>query len=293
MKLITPEEYIYVDSWEDVQSYAYCPTDCVIEFLKTENPRKLITAYSDYGLTEQELEHPNQDLLKHAEVHKWNEYSIERSYYVYANIGPCANPKTCNPHHKYSLKTERYTWYTFDELPKDLIKWYTTNLNTKIDRVHWLPFGINSKHEKGSKMLPEFRYRNKNGLLYANFQNNTRERFHLKRQLKQHCPYYITFREEANLPIEQYLDELASHRFCLCPFGNGYDTYRLWECIYVGTIPILKDSIFSRNILDAGIPCLLVDNLFRVLEEIPDVYVEDFDCSAAKLSYWMEKLRND
>jgi hypothetical protein len=32
------------------------------------------------------------------------------------------------------------------------------------------------------------------------------------------------------------LRELAQHRFCLAPPGNGFDTHRAWESLYVSTL---------------------------------------------------------
>ena len=32
--------------------------------------------------------------------------------------------------------------------------------------------------------------------------------------------------------------------FCACPKGNGVDTYRFWEALYLGTIPIVDYGKF-------------------------------------------------
>ena len=37
-----------------------------------------------------------------------------------------------------------------------------------------------------------------------------------------------------------YLKYLADHRFVLCPRGNGVDSHRLWETLYLGRQPILE-----------------------------------------------------
>ena len=39
---------------------------------------------------------------------------------------------------------------------------------------------------------------------------------------------------------EEYIRNLFTHRFCLCPRGNGVDTHRMWEALYCGCIPIVK-----------------------------------------------------
>ena len=41
-------------------------------------------------------------------------------------------------------------------------------------------------------------------------------------------------------PLDQelYWRELSSSKFCISPPGNGIDCHRIWECIYLNTIPI-------------------------------------------------------
>jgi hypothetical protein len=42
---------------------------------------------------------------------------------------------------------------------------------------------------------------------------------------------------------EEYIRNLFTHRFCLCPRGNGIDTHRMWEALYCGCIPIVKPYV--------------------------------------------------
>lgn len=37
---------------------------------------------------------------------------------------------------------------------------------------------------------------------------------------------------------------LSQYRYCVCPEGNGYDTHRLWEALYLKVVPIVKRSPF-------------------------------------------------
>ncbi len=43
-------------------------------------------------------------------------------------------------------------------------------------------------------------------------------------------------------PYKEYLEELSSHRFCLCTRGNGLDTHRFWEALYLGVIPVVINN---------------------------------------------------
>jgi hypothetical protein len=46
-------------------------------------------------------------------------------------------------------------------------------------------------------------------------------------------------------PYLDYLTDLASHRFCLCLRGNGIDTHRFWESLYLGVIPVIVNNKFT------------------------------------------------
>jgi hypothetical protein len=41
---------------------------------------------------------------------------------------------------------------------------------------------------------------------------------------------------------EDYFMELASHKYAICPRGNGLDTHRLWECLYLDVIPMIIEN---------------------------------------------------
>jgi len=41
---------------------------------------------------------------------------------------------------------------------------------------------------------------------------------------------------------QTYLRRMRQSNFTICPVGNGIDTHRLWEALYVGSIPIVKSN---------------------------------------------------
>ena len=68
-------------------------------------------------------------------------------------------------------------------------------------------------------------------------------------------------------PYKDYLIELSQYYFCLCVRGNGIDTHRFWESLYLGVIPVIinnnetncKNYINYLNTLD--IPFYEVTNV--------------------------------
>jgi hypothetical protein len=56
---------------------------------------------------------------------------------------------------------------------------------------------------------------------------------------------------------EDYFIELASHKYSICPRGNGIDTHRIWESLYLNVIPIIIENDFI-NIYN--LPIIILKN---------------------------------
>lgn len=121
---------------------------------------------------------------------------------------------------------------------------YTQNIEiTPTSDITPLPIGIANRmwrHGdleawKQIKTIPKTEH------IYMNF---LRETNFSKRQ---HCMNVMLSKDIPNQPnftYANYLAHLAKFRFAICPEGNGLDTHRFWECLYLKTIPIcLKNPI--------------------------------------------------
>jgi hypothetical protein len=262
---IPANEHLFIDSYfelcEGLPLY-YLSTEDVYDFFRRcergeVGPCVLVSAGCDFSIREQDVHHPNADLYAHAMSLDYQEMARERSGYQAARIGPTADPKKCCPTDKYIARTDRYGWFTLNDVPANILCWYTTNLDVRHPRIRWLPFGLNNDGP-GAHMLPQFVGKPKRGLLYVNFQLTSFERVHLYRHFSKQP--WVTFRDQANLPVEQYLAEMAEHEFVLSPFGCGIDCYRNWEAIYLGTVPVVPKSTFSDYLADAGLPVAQLEN---------------------------------
>jgi len=79
----------------------------------------------------------------------------------------------------------------------------------------------------------------KTNLIYFNFSLSTHvSRIDCYNKLKD------ILTQNSKKPKQEYFKDLASHRFAICPRGNGLDTHRLWECYYLDVIPIIIKSDF-------------------------------------------------
>jgi hypothetical protein len=79
---------------------------------------------------------------------------------------------------------------------------------------------------------------------------------------------------------------LQRYKFCVCPEGNGLDTHRLWEALFVKTVPILLRSKFSENIqMTTKLPMILLDSWEELdVKKMPDYESFDFDVGRKYLS---------
>ena len=121
--------------------------------------------------------------------------------------------------------------------------------NNTVREVITLPIGqANSMWTHGNHDLL-FNIANKNNIkihtIYFNFNitTNTSERQKCKTSLS-HIPWIN------NLNYHDYLETLSLYKFCICPVGNGLDTHRFWECIYLKVIPICVKNEWTETIKD-------------------------------------------
>jgi hypothetical protein len=73
----------------------------------------------------------------------------------------------------------------------------------------------------------------------------------------------------ARLAQPEYMQTLARYMFVLAPPGNGLDTHRAWEALYLGVVPIVKDSVAMRSFAELGVPLWIVrswDELLGITE---------------------------
>ncbi|VEU33825.1 unnamed protein product [Pseudo-nitzschia multistriata] len=49
-----------------------------------------------------------------------------------------------------------------------------------------------------------------------------------------------------------YYNELSRSKFVLCPSGMGYDTYRIWEALSMGAVPVLERHTYRYEAVGSG-----------------------------------------
>jgi len=152
--------------------------------------------------------------------------------------------------------------YHKDQIPPNVSVWYAQNLDvTNGGRLHPLPIGLeNAKWHQGVKYVEIDFVRSmnipKHKQLYLNCELSTNpvERGDCVRTLSR-LPF-TTYRTN-KVSYSQYLREMAQHIFVACPEGNGFDTHRMWEALYLRCIPVVKRRVFTER-LSTHFPMFMV-----------------------------------
>lgn len=108
-----------------------------------------------------------------------------------------------------------------------------------------------------------------------------------------------TVDEPGQLTPHQHRRALRSYMFVASPPGNGEDTHRAWEAMYLGCVPIVLESHLTREFEVLGLPLWVVssyEELDAMTEsDLQAKYVSlrsRFDSPALQVEYWhMEIMR--
>jgi len=93
----------------------------------------------------------------------------------------------------------------------------------------------------------------------------------------------------------EFRQEIRQSLFVVAPPGNGLDTHRTWEAIYLGAVPVVwKDSL--ANSLISKLPVLVVDHIDEFLALSDDELVERYHqirkipADVAYAPHWLTRI---
>lgn len=190
------------------------------------------------------------------------------------------------------------------KIPDCVGMWWSQNVTFDNPRLRSLPIGLENSRwfrhlEKPKKMLEiaswSHHYRN---LLYVNHSISTNP--------KERQEPYDLFKDKSWATVvhgkngenfDGYIDDICCHKFILCPDGNGIDTHRLWETLYCGGIPIVKNGINTK--FYEKLPITYTNKWSDINEIVLDTifseikYGEHFwNYNLLKFSYWKDQILN-
>jgi hypothetical protein len=184
----------------------------------------------------------------------------------------------------------------FNSKPNNIIKWYSQNVNVIDPIVESIPIGLENKRwwpnvQKKSKILEKNKeQKNYKNILYMNHSVRTNPK-------ERRAPYIMFGKETWSTSImgsngqnfDSYIDNIYNHKFVLCPNGNGVDTHRLWETLYLNSIPIVKESINSNFYKD--LPILFVKDWSEITKDYLEKSFEEISSKKENVGYNLDKLK--
>lgn len=212
--------------------------------------------------------------------------------------------KKIHPHivNKYILishnSDEDISYNYFTDYNLETIKiWLAQNLLYAHDKIIPIPIGLENRY-CGIKKYPIFyeSYKKKclgikKNLVYLNCNPGTclKERSRVYSIFKD-CSYCKTVITPINYCY--FLNDILSSHFVLCPRGNGLDTVRLWETLYLGSIPIVKSS--GMDSLLCNLPVLIIDDWTDInepflIQKMDEIKSKKYNLDFLYTDYW-EKL---
>ena len=184
--------------------------------------------------------------------------------------------------------------------PEQIKLWYAINTEIKESALIPIPLGCENKRTPGYSgnmmVLDRVISRNelKKYLVLINFNART--------CVAEREPILDLFKDVGwthfvgyGLPFEDCLNTIKASRFVFCPRGNGQCTHRMWESLYLGSIPIVKRSVHMEG-FEGSLPILVVDRWRDVTHELLDRTWEDYshrewNMDKASFPYWRKRIK--
>jgi len=176
---------------------------------------------------------------------------------------------------------------------KKLKKWYTQNLCFFHEKIHFLPIGIaNSQWPHGDLTLFNKEVidssNDKIKKVYFNFNINT--------NYDKRYPCYTSLKNKLewleNISPKDNLLRLKNYQFCICPEGNGVDTHRLWESLYLKVVPIVVTNNFIQILERNKIPLVILSSWDDFDESLLDYSNFCFDNLSITMDHYLFLFNN-
>ena len=93
----------------------------------------------------------------------------------------------------------------------------------------------------------------------------------------------------------QYLRNLRTNGLVLCPEGNGVDTHRFWETLYMGGVPVVTKNPMMEFFY-SNLPVIQLntwselENRSLIEEKWLEISRKSFDFSIMSSAYWLRKF---
>ena len=258
---------------------------------------------------------PGQDLPNQTGVY----IVFSKTDFVAGLLNECRK----NTQNKYIIVTH-HSDYPIDErifgnAPRNVVKWFGINITYDHPILESIPLGsasstwIGTSEFAEAKDSPEFTIIDEDNV-EKSFKNLVYLDFGIHTNPSHRREVYDYFKDNdwvtqkpCDIPLSEYessshfnkmgeyYQNLYDHKYVVSPLGNGVDCGRVWQAIYLGSIPIIPRHLNINFYLD--LPILVYDDLSDITEDfLIDQYDKILNTSSLDkptMSYWARRFREE
>lgn len=171
-----------------------------------------------------------------------------------------------------------------------LIGWYGENMIPH-HKTRGIPIGLENKdmwNRTDFELIEKMKDTPKTNMMYFNFNDTHPSRTHIRKVLLNNG-----WSENKKESWDEYIKNLSSYKFCASPRGNGIDTHRIWECIYLGVIPIVQKDPQMYHWFNE-LPILWVNDFEEVTQDyLNNVKITNNNLEITTLNYWKDMIHSE
>jgi hypothetical protein len=176
-------------------------------------------------------------------------------------------------------------------IPKNIIRIYANNTNYNHEKIKFLPMGSDWR-SIASFSKGHIQHTDRPILCYCNFSLNThsdrKDIFNMLKNkafiMKENMGMFLKY----SISRDAFFDRLGHSKFTICPKGNALDTFRFYDAIYSGSIPIVIMQHFHSYFQDVPVLYLKSKEDFSKLTE--KFLLEQYEILSKKLKCEYECL---
>jgi hypothetical protein len=187
----------------------------------------------------------------------------------------------------------------YSKKPKCIDTWFAQNVLVLADDLVPIPIGMERPGIAGSGDITvlekTFRSSTKNIIHFAYLNVSPGTNPTERDKAVQVLSNKDWVKHETNrLPFETYIRELHHSKFVIAPPGNGHDTHRLWEALYMDAIPVVKNSA-ANKFFSTFFEMLVIDNWEEVTKERLEEYLRSpkmygFHNAPLSFNFWKRMI---
>lgn len=206
------------------------------------------------------------------------------------------------------------------QLPKNVHRWYAQNGFSENEKLIIIPEGLQPSFPSKSgdmgyeiaiekeRILSNFSDITPTKLVYANFASGTNPK--VRNEVQKICEDTEFIDWDGSIDFSDYTkynnpnslnyfyNKILEYQSVVCPVGNGIDTHRVYETLYLNRIPITFNKIIYKK-LYFNYPVILLNsyeeltNQTVIEEKIKEISNKKFDKNLLYFDYWRHLIMDD